>query len=227
MTLFDKRYSRIYDMDYSEGLNLLKELKKALPNAYISVKILDIYPGLDSEDLIEKTVKTLKLLKPNSVSYNIRRSLTLKQTQNYIDAFMDDETFTKSLDDIYNLKLDEDGSIENAFILDQTQQDILHERIHEQLNIHNLAYLTSRFLPLDYRYSNYEVAERLFLRAFQCVDSSEKEEIIEVAQSIQSLKYAVNRDELLAYCKSAKVKRDIDYYLSTHELKSYGQRGLF
>lgn len=226
LSLNSLAYKRIYREGFDDGLTLIKELKKALPKAHISAMFLPLYPSLHNKEDLDESVRQLKYHGADSVRYTLCDNLEHKHMQNFIDTFMDNEVLLEKLEQVHGLIINDAGQVESGLKLSEHETATFKENFMSTLQKYQLTTTSKRFLPLDYRYSNYDIAQRLFFRAEQC-EEAEAKEIRQIAYEIQSLTHAVKEDELLDYCYHQKVKRDIAYFLSTHTLACYGQAHFF
>lgn len=219
-------YKRIYP-NSSNILILLKRLKQSLPNAYISVELLPLIPEL-SDDMIslQKEIESLKKMGANTVYVEYTKDLNKKQTQDLCDMMSDQTEILQLLQTRFELEMDEDKVISNGIVISQDQRSDLSERVSDLLKENVLDIQAPRYIPKDYRYSNYELAQRLFKRAKLSFELVQKKKIIEVATSLQNLRHAVTEEELELMSNQKSVKRDIDYFLVSGEFKSFGQARL-
>ena len=223
-------YERFYpEESFTEVLSLIRHVRLALPKVYISAKILPVLPTLgDDEVSLESMLKALKRVGVDGVSLSLYELFNVKQTQIFLDTIQDFPEFVERFVQRFSLEVEDGLLVQGCAEVKEKDRERFFHKTEMLLKKYQLDSPVPRYIPEDFRHSNYLLAQRLFVRAKHYEDQGqESESIRDIAQKIQSMSDTVSKRELLDFAKNEKVKRDIDYFLFNKELKTFGQAKLF
>ena len=223
-------YERFYPQeDYEEGLALLRALRLALPEIHISADILPLLPTVgDNLASLEEMIKALKRVGVDSIFFHRYELLNAKEIQIFLDTLQDLPDQIDLFVQRFDLVVEEGILIDGTVALSSEEREHFIKANDKLLEKYKVESFVPRYIPEDFRHSNYLLAQRLFMRASLCQKQGEEyQSIVEIAQKIQNMEYTVTKKELLQFALHEKAKRDIDYFLFNKELKVRGQARLF
>jgi hypothetical protein len=196
---------------------------------HISVKVDAMIPKVsDDRESLLVMLETLQRAGSSSVHLSLIEDLSVKQTQKLLDLAVDQPELIEQWVEDFNLDVEDDLLNEGTMQLTQKMREDFALVIEELLTEVGLSTSVPRFIPKDYRFSNYLLSERLFKRATQKErQGDDVSDMLEIAKTIESLDHAVTKAELEKFARCESARRDIDYFLFSGELKSYGQMQLF
>lgn len=223
-------YERFYPKEsFERTLFLISCLRQALPGVHISAKVFPLLPCLgDDKESLEKMIKALKKVGVNTIYMGLCEALTAKQIQVFLDTLQDCPEIVERFVTRFALEV-EDGFLDEGCVeIKPKERESFHHQKELLLDKYQCKSSVPRYIPKDFRYSNYLLAQRLFYRAYHYESiGQESESIKEIAREIQAMRDTVSKKALIDFSKNQKVKRDIDYFLFNKELKSFGQARLF
>ncbi len=222
-------YERFYPDDHNDALALMKSLRKKLPKVHLSAVVSPLIPTVgDEKEALHTMAKKLKLSGANSAHFSWIENLTAKKTQTLIDLIHDRKDALDILRQTFTLEM-EDGVLHSGFIeLSEEDRTSFDAKIGRILEAEKLDKYVPRYLPKDYRYSNYLLSERLYKRAAEYAQNGkDANRVIDLANLLQSLDHTIQLSELKRWLKEPEVRRDIEYFLFSKELRTYGQASLF
>jgi len=223
-------YDRFYpEESFETTLALIKALRIALPQVHISAIVLPLLPLIgDDYESLEVMIQALKRSGAHSLSMSYYEEMNFKQIQILLDTLQDFPEYIELYENRFDLLIEEGVLIEGEVQLKDKDREKFRQKIELLSAKYGLDLTVPRYIPKDFRYSNYILAQRLFKRATLYDKAGEDSSSVrEIAQSLQSMDYTVSKRELIAFAKNEKVKRDIDYFLFNNELKVFGQARLF
>lgn len=223
-------YDRFYpENNFEEALFLIKSLRLALPDVHVSAIILPMIPTIgDDSHTIEPMLQALKRVGTKSISVTLIDEINVKQLQILLDTLQDFPELIETFEKRFDLEIEDGILIEGAVKVLEKERDKFISTVESLLERYQLSFFVPRYIPKDFRHSNYILAQRLFYRAHHYERLGEESQTVrEIADKIQNLLHTVTKKELLEFTKNEKVKRDIDYFLFNNELKTFGQARLF
>lgn len=223
-------YNRFYPKDrFEKSLSLIKSLREALPGVHISAIVLPIIPSIgDDESTLEPMIKALKYMGADSISLSLYEEMGFKQIQILLDTLQDAPEFIEAYRSRFSLELEDGVLVEGEVKIEDKDRRAFMSKVESLLAKYGFDLFPPRYIPQDFRHSNYILAQRLFKRAYLYEKLGEESSSVrEIAQSLQKMDCTVSKKELLEFAKDEKLKRDIDYFLFNNELKTLGQARLF
>lgn len=223
-------YDRFYPKESLEAsLSLIKTLRKVLPKVHISAIVLPILPLIgDDQVTIEKMVQTLKGVGTQSLSFTLYEEMPFKQIQILLDTLQDIPEYIELYKNKFSLDVEAGVLVKGEVEVKAKDKEVFSNQVASLSAKYGLDMMKPRYIPEDFRHSNYVLAQRLFKRAHLYDKAGEDSSSVrKIAQYLQGLDYTVSKKELLEFAKNEKVKRDIDYFLFNNELKVLGQARLF
>lgn len=222
-------YKHLYTELEHDPLEVIKKLRRALPTVHISVIISPLIPSIaDSLSELEALLKSLRFSGASSVHASLIEDLNEKQTQSLLDILQSDTKLIEKLEEHYELSIDE-GELESGCItISSKEREAFAFKFQELVLKNQLKIEVPRYLPLDYRYSNYLLAQRLFRRAALKQSSTQEAHALQkAAYELQDMSYTVHESRLKSWLQEPSLRRDIDYFLFRKELRCLGQATLF